>query len=474
MEIQFQLPEAVEKIIKKVESFGFEIYIVGGAVRDILMKKKVADWDFATNAKPQDILNIFPKAFYNNKFGTVGLAQDAEVYEITTYRSEGVYRDFRHPQKITWGKTIEEDLKRRDFTTNAMALRFATRDQRLETRKKTGWQLATGSWRLSLIDPFGGQKDLEKKIIRAVGDPNQRFTEDALRLLRAIRIATELGFLIEPDTFLAIQKNASLIKKISGERIRDEIFKILATDHPADGFQILKNSHLLKETLPELEACFGVEQASPGRHHIYDVGTHLLKSLDNCPSKDPLVKFATLLHDIGKPKVQGQDIKGAITFYNHEVVGARMARDIANRLHLSRREREKLVTLVRWHQFTVDEATTPAAVRRFVLRVGVENIKEMIDLRIGDRLGGGLKEATSWRLRRFMKMIDEELHPPFKVTDLAISGHDVMRKLGIGPGPRVGEILNQLFEEVVEQKDKNTKEYLLKRLQEIKKQGNQQ
>jgi putative nucleotidyltransferase with HDIG domain len=451
MEIVFSLPNQVLEIIKKTQKEGFEIYIVGGAVRDILMEKKVSDWDFATNAKPEEITTIFSKAFYNNKFGTVGLAQDKQVYEITTYRSEGIYRDFRHPEKVTWGETIEEDLKRRDFTINAMALRFIPDKP------------------LKVVDPFDGQQDLEKKIIRAVGDPNQRFSEDALRLLRAIRIATELGFLIESETSLAIQKNAPLIKKISGERIRDEIFKILATDHPADGFQILKNLDLLKEILPELEACFSIEQASPGRHHIYDVGTHSLKSLENCPSKDPLVRFATLLHDIGKPKVQGRDSKGAITFYNHEVVGARMAREIGNRLHLSRQQREKLIALVRWHQFTVDESTTPAAVRRFIRRVGVENIKDIIDLRIGDRLGGGLKEATGWRLRRFMKMIDEELHPPFKVTDLAISGHDVMRELGIGQGPKVGQILNQLFEEVVEQKDKNTREYLLKRLKALEK-----
>jgi len=450
MEIVFSLPEEVEEIIKKIQQAGFEIYIVGGAVRDILMNKKISDWDFTTNATPDKILQIIPHGFYNNKYGTVGIVTDLGIFEITTFRKEEEYRDFRHPNKVTWGTTIEEDLKRRDFTINAMALRYIQGKP------------------LELIDPFEGRKDLEKKIIRAVGNPNQRFSEDALRLLRAIRIATELGFLIEHDTFVSIQKNAPLIKKISGERIRDELFKILSSEHPANGFLLLRNAGLLAEILPELEACFGIEQASPGRHHIYDVGTHSLKSLEHCPSKDPLVRFATLLHDIGKPKVQGRNEKGVITFYNHEVVGAKIVYEIANRLHLSRQQREKLVTLVRWHQFTVDEATTSAAVRRFIRRVGVENIKDMISLRIGDRLGGGLKDATSWRLRRFIKMIDEELHPPFKVTDLAISGYDVMRELGIGPGPKVGQILNKLFEEVVEKKEKNTREYLLKRLKEIK------
>ena len=452
MEIKFKPPKEVGKIIQKVQTSGFQIYIVGGAVRDILMSEEISDWDFATNAEPSQILSIFPKAFYNNKFGTVGLKTELGVFEITTFRREGEYRDFRHPEKVSWGATIEEDLARRDFTINALALE--TRDARLETR---------------LIDPFDGKKDLEKKIIRAVGTPEKRFTEDALRLIRAIRFATQLEFLIEERTFAAIQKNAALVKNISGERIRDELLKILATEHCADGFLLLRNSNLLAEILPELERCFGVEQASPKRHHIFDVGTHLVKSLQFCPSIDPLVRFATLIHDIGKPLVKNQTPEGVITFYNHEVAGATIAQNIAQRLHFSKKGRQKLITLVRWHQFTVDEATTPAAVRRFIRRVGVENVSDMIDLRIGDRLGGGLREATSWRLRRFMKMIDEELHPPFKVTDLAIDGNDLMKILGIGPSPKVGQVLAQLFEEVLEDRKKNTRKYLLKRLAEIAK-----
>lgn len=454
MEISFPIPQKVKEIMKTVQGAGHEIYIVGGAVRDILMKKTPTDWDFTTGAKPEDLLKLFPKGFYNNKFGTVGIPHDDQVFEITTFRTEGLYLDYRHPAKLKWGKTIEEDLNRRDFTINAMALRYSQGKP------------------LKLIDFFGGQEDLKNKIIRAVGKGEERFAEDALRMLRAVRIATELGFTIEEKTFSAIQNNAGLIGKISQERIRDEIFKILSTDFAADGFLLLRNSQILQEILPEMERCFGVEQASPGRHHIYDVGTHLIESLRHCPSKDPLVRFGTLIHDIGKPDVAGRDAKGAITFYNHEVVGAKIARDIAQRWNMAKKQRENIITLVRHHQFTVDEATTPTAVRRFIRRVGVENIRDMIDLRIGDRLGGGLREATSWRLRRFMKMIGEELHPPFRVTDLAISGYDVMRELGIKPGPKVGKVLNQLFEEVQEKKNKNTKEYLLKRLQGIKKQKN--
>ena len=456
MQVKYLFPKEVGAVIKKFQKSRFEIYIIGGAVRDILMGRQISNWDFATNTTPSQILKIFPKAFYNNKFGTVGVETPLGIFEITTFRKEGKYADFRHPGKVEWGKTIDQDLARRDFTINAMALRLSS-----PARSKPI---------LELIDPFAGQKDLGEKIVRAVGDPSKRFSEDALRLIRAVRIATELKFLIEEKTFAAIQANGELIKNISGERIRDELFKILASQFPADGLILLRNSRISEQILPELEKCFGVEQASPGRHHIWDVGTHSFKSLEFCPSKDPLVRFATLIHDIGKPEVAGTGSAGEITFYNHEVVGAGIARKISDRFHLSKKQRVKLVTLVRWHQFTVDEATTAAAARRFIRRVGIKNIADMIDLRMGDRLGGGLKEATSWRLKRFLKLVDQELHPPFSVTDLAIDGRNVMKILEIGPGPAVGEILNQLFEEVLEDRKKNSKEYLLKRLEEIKNQ----
>jgi len=457
-----KLPKEVLKVIQKIQTAGFEVYVVGGAVRDILMKKSVSDWDFATNAEPDEIQKIFPESFYDNRFGTVGIAakylgnsKSEQIFEITTYRKESDYSDRRHPDKVLFAKTIQEDLARRDFTINAIAL--------------LADGLLTTDYSKNLVDPFDGQRDLKAKIVRAVSDPSRRFAEDALRLLRAVRFSTQLGFVIEPATFEAIKVNAPLIQKISGERIRDELLKILASNYPADGFWILRNSGLLKEILPELENCFGIEQKSPGRHHIYDVGTHSIKSLEACPSRDPLVRFATLLHDIGKPATCGQDEKGTITFYNHEIIGAHLAKGIANRLAFSKKDRELLVTLVRWHQFTVDEATTTAAVRRFIRRIGVENIGDMIDLRVGDRLGGGLKEATSWRLRRFMKMIEKELHPPFAVRDLAVDGHDVMEILGIAPGPEVGKVLAELFEEIEEGKEKNDRNALLERLSQIKK-----
>ncbi len=442
--MNLELPEFVLKILEKFEKAKFEIYIVGGSVRDLLLDREIIDWDFTTNATPNQILEIFPKGFYDNKFGTVGISHPSspEPYEITTFRKEIGYTDRRHPDKVIWGKSLKEDLARRDFTINAMALQGKTPSE--------------------LIDPFNGQKDLKAKIIRAVGDPNKRFSEDALRMMRAIRLATELGFTIEQKTFQAIQDNATLINQIAKERVKDELFKILKSDFPADGFTLLLSSGLLEQIMPELLKGYGMTQA---KHHIYDVWTHSLLSLKNCPSKDPLIRLATLLHDVGKPVVaKGEGEKR--TFYNHEVVGASIAGNTADRLRFSKKEKEKLVTLIRWHQFTCDERQTDSAIRRFIRNVGKENLSDMIDLRVGDRLGGGARE-TSWRLEKFKKRLVEVQKQPFSVTDLKINGNDVMKILKIGSGPTVGKILETLFAEVVEDKTKNKREFLLKRIGEL-------
>src|SRR3989344_49221 len=276
----------VEKILKKLTSAGFEVVIVGGAVRQILLGQKITDWDLATNAKPEQIQKMFAKSFYNNRFGTVGVPigdkssmvnSESNIVQITTYRTEEKYTDKRHPDVIVWGKSLEEDLKRRDFTINAMALRYAQGKL------------------LELVDPFDGQKNFKDKLVKAVGEADKRFTEDALRLLRAVRFATVLNFSIEEKTQTAIKKNAGLLSKISGERIRDELFKIIESDNTADGILLLKDLGLLAIILPEIDVCFAVEQKSPKRHHIFDVGTHCVLSLKNCPSKDTTVRFATLL-----------------------------------------------------------------------------------------------------------------------------------------------------------------------------------
>lgn len=445
-----KIPEEILQIYQKLTSNDFEVYLVGGCVRALIMNYPVDDWDFATSAKPQEILALFPNAFYENIFGTVGIPTEGfGTVEVTTFRREGKYLDRRRPESVTWGKTIEEDLARRDFTINAIAL--------------TLYPLL-----FTLIDPFDGQKDIQIKTIRAVGDANARFQEDALRLLRAIRQATQLKFTIEENTWKAIVANSSLLTHISGERIREELLKILASDYPSDGFVLLNSSGLLEQILPELTEGKGISQVRPGRHHKTDVFTHNLLSLKFCSSKDPIVRFATLFHDVGKPQAAGLDVQGHVTFFNHEITGAKMVRDICDRLHFSKKEREKIITLIRWHMFTVDEKITNSAVRRFIRRIGVENVKDMIDLRIGDRLGGGTQVAESWRLKLFKKRVEEQLAPaPFSINDLAVDGNDVMKELKIKPGPKVGEILQKLFEEVDEDLSKNNKEYLLKRIHEI-------
>lgn len=472
--VKVKLPLFVKKILKKFIDGGFEIYIVGGVVRDILSEKKPIDWDFTTSARPEEILKLFPDAFYDNKFGTVGVTNPEEenkkdyfgrqsVYEITTFRTESGYSDRRRPDSVSWGKTVEEDLKRRDFTINALALRLVPRQSSGLAQGKLLKVKSEKEEELEIIDLFGGQEDLGVKLIRAVGNPDERFSEDALRMIRAIRLATQLGFKIEDRTLAAIKKNAGLIKHVSWERIRDELLKLLSYEHAADGFTFLLSSGLLELVMPEVIRGYGVKQA---RHHIYDVWTHSLMSLKHCPAGDPIVKLAAFLHDVGKPIVaQGEG--EARTFYNHEVVGARIARRIAERLRFSKKQKEKLVTLVRWHQFSVDEHQTEKAARRFIRRVGKENLKEMVDLRIGDRLGGGCKTETSWRLRKFLKMVEDvQKHTP-SVKDLKVDGHEVMKVLGIKPGPKVGEVLEALFEEIMEDRSKNTREYLLGRIREI-------
>lgn len=448
-----KLPQAVTDVIAAMNAKGFDAYAVGGSVRDTLLGRETHGWDFTTNATPEQILEIFPESFYDNTFGTVGIKiypdtlpgqtpeQDeqsvSDIFEITTYRSEGNYRDKRHPDSISWGNNVEDDLSRRDFTINAIA-----------TDGKT------------IIDPYDGKTDLHNKLIRTVRNPDERFSEDALRLMRAVRFAAQLGFLIETATLESIQRNAAGLQDISQERIRDELLKILASPYPADGIRLLRTTNLLHYILPEFDDAFATPQKSPKRHHKYDVGTHSVEALHFCPSPDPIVRLATLLHDIGKPKTFNRTPEGVITFYNHEVVGARMVKHIAQRLRLSKHDSQRLITLVRWHQFTVDEHQTDSAVRRFIRRIGKENIQDMLALRTGDRLGGGASE-TSWRLELFQKRIEEVQYQPFSVADLVINGNDVMTRCAITPGPMVGKILAAVFAQVENQAIPNEREALL-------------
>ena len=443
------LPDYITDFMTKFKAAGWKVYLVGGAVRDLLLGKQTENWDFATDATPNDILKIFPDGFYNNTYGTVGIPVEFEkkknVFEVTTFRKEGDYKDSRHPEKIEWAKTIEVDLSRRDFTINSIA--------------------CSGE---KLIDPYQGKKHLKERLIAAVGDPDKRFGEDALRMMRAIRFASELGFLIDETTRKSIQKNVKLISKISWERIRDELFKILASDHPSEGILFMRNTGLLAFILPELDICFIIPQKSPKRHHIFDVGTHLVMALKYCPSKDIVTRLATLLHDVGKSKTFRREEKsGLITFYNHEVVGTYMVEAIADRLRLSKEQKNKLITLVKHHQFTVSELQTDKAVRRFIRQVGREYMQDMLDLRVGDRIGSGAK-PTSWRFDLFQKRLIEVQKEPFKVTDLKIDGKDVMEILKIKPGPEVGKTLLNIFNDVEEGRVKNERNLLLKEIEKGK------
>jgi len=437
----FDVPEKVEKLIEKFKENKAGIYIVGGAVRDLLLKRPVNDWDFTTNLLPEEIQKIFPKnSFYNNKFGTISVVFGEDIFEVTTFRTEQGYSDSRHPDEVKWGKTLDEDLQRRDFTINAMAM---------DADKK-------------IIDLYGGKNDLESKIIKTVGDPDERFGEDALRMMRAIRIASQIGFLIEEKTFESIQKNAGSIQKIAGERIRDELFKILLSPVPSDGITLLKNSGLLKEIIPELLDGYGMKQKG---HHIDDVWTHNLKTLDNCSSNDPVTKLAALLHDVGKPKSmigEGEER----TFHNHEIIGSRMAVNIGKRLRLSNKELEKLFKLVRWHMFSVISTQTDKAVRRFIRNVTTDYIDDMISMRRADRLGSGSKE-TSWRWELFKERIVEVQKQPFSIKDLKIDGKDVMEILKIKPSRKVGEVLEIIFKEVEEKPELNDREILLEKIKNL-------
>lgn len=444
------IPKAVKQIYQKLEDNKFEVYFVGGCVRNLLMGLPVKDWDLTTNATPEELLKLFSDGFYNNEFGTVGIPlSEKNVVEITTYRTEQGFSNKRHPDKVLWGKTIDEDLSRRDFTMNAVGMKLKA-DQ------------------TEFVDPFNGRQDIKDKIIRTVGNPSARFKEDALRLLRAIRFATVLSFDIDQATGKEIVADAKLIKEISFERVRDELLKILASDDPAKGILLLKDSELLQYILPELLEGIGISMVRPGRHHTTDVFTHNIMALKLTPSTDSIVRFAALLHDVGKPKARGEDKDGLVTFYNHEISGAKITYEICQRLKFSKKETERIVNLIRWHMFSVDEKVSDAGVRRYIRRVGVENVKDLIDLRIGDRLGSGTKDAESWRLKKFKDRIEKELAPAaFSINDLAIDGNDVMKILSKKPGPQIGKILQTLFEEVDEDQPKNTKEFLTKRLIEL-------
>lgn len=462
------IPAEVVAVVNGLVKAGFEAYLVGGCVRDIFLGKKPKDWDVTTNAKPEEIQKLFVKTVYENTFGTVAIINETALdggevdetvrtIEVTPYRLESGYSDRRHPDKISFSKKIEDDLKRRDLTINAMAV-----------------SLSDGAIK-DIIDLYGGFADIKDKIIRTVGKPADRFNEDALRMIRAIRLAVELGFTIEKETFMAIQSHNILIKDVSMERIRDEFTKIILSPNPKLGLEMLHETALLSHFIPELEQGIGVEQKGT---HIYDVWEHLLRSLQHAADKgwSLEIRLSALFHDLGKPKTRGFSREtNKYTFYGHEVVGSRETRKILERMKFSRATIEKVYKLTRWHMFFSDtEQISLSAVRRMVANVGPENIWDLMNLRICDRIGTGRPKENPYRLRKYKAMIEEALAGPVSVSMLKIDGKRLMELCGMKPGPRVGWILHALFEEVMEDVKLNTPELLEKRTKELMAMGDKE
>jgi len=439
----------IDSVLKEIASLFIaekkEIYLVGGAVRDMLRGKKIHDWDLTTNALPEEVTAIIKKAKgkvvpTGIKHGTVTVFYKNQSAEITTFRTEGDYTDGRRPDQIHFTSSVEEDLSRRDFTMNAIALR-----------------LPDGA----LVDPFNGENDIKAKIIRCVGNAGERFSEDGLRPLRAVRFASCLGFEIEKQTLDAIPLSLSISEKVSWERVRDEFDKILASPVPSAGFRLMEKTGLLKLFLEELSICRGVEQKG---FHEFDVLDHSLLACDFAAEKNYSheVRLASLFHDIGKPSSRKKDENGIYTFHRHEEISAELSRKILNRFHYPNAVIDSVCHLVKEHMFHYTEDWTDAAVRRFIARIKEENLEEMYRLRRCDTYGFSGKETNPHTLMLLAKRTDKMLESgrAFTLKDLAVSGNDLTEE-GIPPGKIMGMILKELLETVLDDPEQNTREKLL-------------
>lgn len=435
------IPQAVLHICRTLHDAGYLAFVVGGAVRDSLRHLQPGDWDVATDALPATVQSLFAKTIPTGiKYGTVTVIYDNTAVEVTTFRSEGIYRDGRRPESVTFGTSIEEDLKRRDFTVNAIA-----------------YDPITGRF----CDPFGGRRDLRRHLLRAVGDPVERFQEDGLRMLRFFRFLATLNLRPDRNTLAAVQPH--LIRRISQERIGDELSKLLLAEKPSRGLLPMHKSGLLQEIIPELSRCDGVTQ---GNLHRWDVLHHLIYAADYALPDLPL-RWAALLHDIAKPVTRFVDEKG-IHFYQHEVKGAAMARSILQRLRYDKQTIKKVAFLVRWHMFSVHFRSTDRALRRFLHKVGKDNIFDLLELRRADILALGKQDdRLAWLAWNGLKQRLEDIlaeENALSVKDLAINGRDVMEVLGIPPGPEVGQALEWLLEQVLDDPSLNEPSQLINML----------
>jgi tRNA nucleotidyltransferase (CCA-adding enzyme) len=445
------IPDEIIKLAKVLENAGFKPYLVGGCVRDLLMDKTPKDWDIATDAVPDEIIDLFPKTFYTNKFGTVTVVENEngpiKNVEITPFRMESKYTDKRHPDTVKFSKNLEDDLSRRDFKMNAIA-----------------YDISKGQ----IIDPYKGLKDIKDKIISAVGNAGDRLNEDALRIMRAVRLSVELDFTCNKDLYDAISKNGKNIKDISIERIRDEFCKIINSKVPSKGIQILHDLGILKYIIPELEEGLGVDQ---NQAHSFDVWEHSLKTLQHGANKKWSfhVRLAALLHDVAKPRTKGwNEKKKDNTFYGHDVVGARVTEKILKRMKFSRETINIVTKLVRYHLFFSDiDKITMSAVRRIVRNVGRDNVWDLMKLRACDRIGTGRPKESPYRLRKYESMVEEALRDPISVGMLKINGEIIMKTSNIKPGPVVGQVLHALLEEVIDNPKLNDEKLLEKRAVEL-------
>lgn len=430
--MDLRIPPDITDVLARLHGAGHEAFVVGGCVRDALRGVEPEDWDVATDAKPERIQDLFRRSLYTNRFGTVVVRTTDREVEVTTYRLEAGYSDARRPDSVEFTDSLLADLSRRDFTMNAMA-----------------WSAGR------LVDPHGGKADLDARIIRAVGDADERFREDALRMVRAVRFAAVLGMLIEPATAAAIGRNARLAETLSGERINQELTKMLMTDRPSAGIRLLSELGLLAVVCPELEECRRIPQDKAVAQDVFE---HSLLALDAVGRPDLVLRLAALLHDVGKAETMADG-----HFHQHEFVGEHLARKILRRWKFPKETVTRVAHLVRHHMFWYQDAWTDAAVRRFIRNVGLDDILPLFELRRADNIGSGARPGKMYALDQLLLRVQEEIQRAnaFSTRDLVLDGNDLMSELGLRPGPEIGRILKELFERVLDDPDLNTRESLL-------------
>lgn len=446
IELPANAAQDIRAIVRAIVESGHECYLVGGSVRDLILGRPVYDFDFATDAHPTVVTKLFRRTVPTGiKHGTVTVLIRDRAYEVTTYRADGTYLDGRRPESVTFSKTLREDVARRDFTINGLAYDVL---------------------REEIIDYVEGLEDLARRSIRTIGDPLARFTEDGLRPFRACRFAAALEFGIEPETLDAIPQTLEVARLVAVERVRDELMKMLAAPRPSVGLEYLRVSGLMDLVLPELARCHGVSQ---NKYHVYDVYYHSLYSCDAAPAERPVIRLAALLHDLGKIPTRRAGDDGEATFYNHEVVGTRMAKAVMKRLKFPAEDIQKVANLVNNHMFHYTDEWTDGAVRRFMRKVDLENLEDLFALRLADRRGNGQRDGLPAPIRELMRRIDTviEEENAIKVTDLDINGHVIMQEFGVAPGPIIGKILNELLELVLDDPALNARDVLVERARGI-------